>query len=156
MPTAKNLNDLKSLITSKTKKLILESIGESVVSELKDEYDKEVYSYNESSMTERTYGLMDDENYNIDINETYVEVYSTLKPNPSILNIKLTNPNVTLAEWIEHGNIPNIFNDKDYEWMHPRPVIETVKNNINNNTGDFKKIIKKELSKNGINTKNKL
>lgn len=153
MPTVKKLSEIKKLVTPELKKTILKSIGEAITEELIDEYNEEIYSYNESSLTERTYGFQDKDNYDIIVDNNKVEVYSTLKPNHSVIGTELTNPNVTLAEWIEHGDIPNIFNENDYEWMHPRPVVKNVKDEIYNNKEDFVNIVINTLRKNGFNAK---
>lgn len=133
-------------------------MGNVVVDMLIDEYENQVYSYEESSeFSTRTYALIEKENYIVNtLSDSKAEVYSTTKPNPSLLDTNLINSNTTLAEWIEHGNIPNIFNEKDYEWMHPRPVVETVKNNLcNKDKNLLVRAAASELEKNGFRTRMK-
>ena len=81
MPTVKKLSDVKKLITPAVKKKLLRNLGEAVVSELMDEYEEEVYNYDATSMSGRTYEFLDKKNYNIQINEDSAEISSTGKPN---------------------------------------------------------------------------
>lgn len=152
MPTIKKLSDVQKLITPDIKKKLLQNLGEAVVSELMDEYEEVVYSYDATSLSGRTYEFLDKNNYNIQIDGKSVEISSTIKPNESVIGTPLIDPDVTLAEWIEHGNIPNIFNDLDYEWTHPRPIVKTVKDKIQNDP-EFKNVVARIMQENGSNVK---
>jgi hypothetical protein len=46
-------------------------------------------------------------------------------PNESVLGTGYSPANdTTFSGWVNDGQVPNIFNDKDYPWMHPRNFIE--------------------------------
>ena len=152
----KSLKEINNFLSPKIKQKLLKAMGDVAIDMLIEGYSDQVYSYEEAAgFSTRTYALEEKENYQLNIlSNEQVEVYGTTKPNPSLLDINLINSNTTLAEWIEHGNIPNIFNEKDYEWMHPRPVIETVRRDLNSKDKNLLvRAVASELENNGFRTK---
>lgn len=152
----KSLKEINNFLSPKLKQKLLKAMGDVAIDMLIEGYSNQVYSYEEAAgFSTRTYALEEKENYQLNIlSDEQVEVYSTTKPNPSLLDTNLISSNTTLAEWIEHGNIPNIFNEKDYEWMHPRPVIETVRRDLNSKDKNLLvRAVASELENNGFRTK---
>ena len=152
----KSLKEINNFLSPKLKQKLLKAMGDVAIDMLIEGYSDQVYSYEEAAgFSTRTYALEEKENYQLNIlSDEQVEVYGTTKPNPSLLDTNLINSNTTLAEWIEHGNIPNIFNEKDYEWMHPRPVIETARRGLNSKDKNLLvRAVASELENNGFRTK---
>ena len=154
----KSLKEINNFLSPKLKQKLLKAMGDVAIDMLIEGYSDQVYSYEEAAgFSTRTYALEEKENYQLNIlSDEQVEVYGTTKPNPSLLDTNLINSNTTLAEWIEHGNIPNIFNEKDYEWMHPRPVVETARRDLNSKDKNLLvRAAASELEKNGFRTRMK-
>lgn len=49
-----------------------------------------------------------------------IRVWDAARPSPSVFNTPVKGPDGVFAQWINDGNVPNVFDEKDYPWMHPR------------------------------------
>lgn len=152
MPTFKSLNDLKKYVNDSAQSCMDKEVAQAIKKEFAFEYDKQVYSYPNSEMYERREDLSDEDNFVSEWDGKKLIVSNNVKPNVSLRNTALRNPSVTLSEWIEHGNIPNIFDANYYPWMEPRPVAETVRNRIQTEH-IASNALKKGLKKKGIKIK---
>ena len=155
MPTFKSIKDLKKYVKIAAEDSLKQDVADTIIKELASEYEDQVYSYEPASdgvVYDRRYDLMAEDSYFESYKEGTITIENTVKPLESLKGTPLKNPDVTLAEWIEHGNIPNIFNDKEYPWMKPRPVVKTVKERIVKD-GLASDAMKKGLEKRGIKCK---
>lgn len=159
MPTFKSIKELQKYLNTTVKNAAEDSlkqdVADAIIKELVSEYEDQVYSYEASfdgGPYDRRYDLIEEGSYFESYRNGTITIENTVKPLESLKGTPLNNPDVTLAEWIEHGNIPNIFNDKEYPWMKPRPVVKTVKERITKD-GLASDAMKKGLEKRGIKCK---
>lgn len=53
-----------------------------------------------------------------------VRIYDIAPPNYSVFGSGYGGPPGMFAQWINDGNVPNVFNDKSYPWMGARPFYD--------------------------------
>ncbi|MDR1629235.1 MAG: hypothetical protein LBS36_03350 [Oscillospiraceae bacterium] len=153
--TLEELNKvLRKKITESLKADVFESIKEvekkHINSDIYDVYEPTWYTRRKSNG-----GLIDDSNFICDIDESALSlnVINVTPPNESVLGTPYDSSNKTaLLSWIESGSVPNIFNNNDYAWMHPRPFVKNSIDDLLINKQHIK-ILKEGLLKRGLRVK---
>ena len=95
-------------------------------------------------------GLGDDRNIVYDYTTGKIDIMVIAEPNRSVFNTPIRGGNDTLlASWIEFGKVKNVFNNEDYEWIHPRPFMKTAMDILRSNSR-IARILKKGMRKRGL------
>lgn len=128
-------NQILPMLMSDVIHIMNNEVADTIHQMIADEYDDTVYSYNASGLYSRRGSLTDPNNMmdSIDVNGNVVtlEVSHTARPNTPLIDGYTLDNNANLADWIEDGDIPNIFDrTKTYPWESPRPVLKTVQNKV--------------------------
>ena len=115
--------------------------------------DDKVYSNYTPTYYERrgeNGGLSDDRNIVYDHTTGKIDIMVIAEPNRSVFNTPIRGGNDTLlASWIEFGKVKNVFNNEDYEWMHPRPFMKTAMDILRSNSR-IESMLKKGMRKRGL------
>lgn len=134
MPIYRSWNDLVNKLQKAVNSAQAREVSELIKNKMKQEYNEEVYSYNyDSTYRDRRNSLIDNKNIVSTVDEDgTLFVENIASPDISVLGTTIASENQNLlSQWIEDGNITNIFNDKtDYVWTEPRPVIQNVIDSI--------------------------
>ena len=112
MKTFKSVATLKAAAEKACKKTLNDQIKYLVEEKIGEKVDELVYESYSPVIYERRGGLSDTfESRMVEPANESVEGY----PLP---------PHGVLAQWINDTGVPNVFNGKDYPWMHPRPFYD--------------------------------
>lgn len=154
MATFKSLDQLFDHIEKQISESLNDDVTEEVIDEMKEHYEKEVYSYESNpDFYERRYSLVDDANYETYVEDLKLSVTNIAEPNDSVFGYSNSGKHYQLAEWIENGRIPNIFDNKtDYPWTKPRPVMKKVVDTLKRD-GRHVNALRTGLNKRGIKSK---
>ena len=68
------------------------------------------------------------------IDKNTILITNEAPPSPPIFDGDYGEYDDELLYWIEKGRVLNMFNNKDYPWMHPRPAISNAQEEINSST----------------------
>lgn len=151
MPNFKNLKELEDYMRKRVLPTAMEEVGEKIEDKLKTRITKDVYNSYTPEQYDRTYELRDSitSTEPVDISGTiYVEVkhddslIHAVPPNHHMSIVNNSDVSSFIGQWINYGDVPNIFNDRNYVWMNPRPYMDNTKEEIRK----FK-LLKKELKK---------
>lgn len=64
-------------------------------------------------------------NFQIDYEDEYsVRIYDIAPPDRSVFDTPYQGPPGSFAQWINDGNVPNVFNGKSYPWTEARPFYD--------------------------------
>lgn len=155
MPTFNNLASLSKYLQKQIGEVLKNEVAEDTSDKLKKRYQDEVYSYDyNASGRSRRMSLVDDKNIEKQtVGDNTISIRSTAKPDESVFGTTITNEEGLLAQWIEDGDIPNVFDDKtDYPWTKPRPVIQNTREEIER-SGSHVGAMKNGLKRRGIDLK---
>lgn len=135
---------LKNEVFNVVKQKMIEVIDDKVY----DSYTPEKYK-----RRGRNYGLLDEDNIVYDHTKGKIDVKNIARPNYSVFGTEIQGDSDTLlAQWIEHGQVPNVFNHNDYVWMHARPFMKTTQEMLQRSS-ILKTAMRKGLSKRGLKIK---
>lgn len=128
-------NDIAALIQSDVIPIVQNDIAAEIHNMLAKEYQEQVYSYPVSYLYNRRNSLTNPENMKDTVstkgNTVILEVRHEAKPNTPLLEGYSLDENANLADWIEDGDIYNIFDPaKDYVWTHPRKVFKATQDKL--------------------------
>lgn len=156
MATFNNLDALLKHLQAKVAETLQDEVANDVSDKMKEHYMNEVYDYdyNEEFRTRRM-SLVDDANIDKTlVGATTLSVSNTAKPDDSVFGTPIYgDPDGLLAQWIEDGNITNVFNNHSgYPWTKPRPVIHTTAEEIRQKKSHIK-AMKQGLKKRGVDVK---
>lgn len=132
------INDYATLISAvedRVSKVVQKKVMPEVIDEIIEQAENNVYNYKPVSPGrhgyKRRYSLKKKQNYKIVSDR---KVNSTSAVDSIIFGGTYNTPigkdkgsaHNPFFEWIEKGCVPNIFNNKEYDWMKPRPFAEKV------------------------------
>lgn len=128
-------NQILPMLMSDVIHIMNNEVADTIHQIIADEYNDLVYSYDATGLYQRRGSLADSNNMmdSIDVNGNVVtlEVSHEARPNTPLVEGYTLDDNANLADWIEEGSIPNIFDrTKTYPWESPRPVLKTVQNKV--------------------------
>lgn len=149
---AKNWNDLNKQIQKKIDDSLKKEVAETVKQIELEHIKSDVYDVYNPVVYERrgaNGGLGDYKNLESKVKDGILTVINITEASPSQYPYE-GEPYSTFPEWIENGLVPNVWNDRDYEWMHPRPfTVNTIKEL--EQTGEHINSLAKGLKRNGLN-----
>lgn len=123
MATYNNFADMLTAMQSAIQEILQNEVADVVIEEIKKQEKALVYdSYNPSHYWRRkSLGkAFEVEPDGVDA----VRIWDAARPNWSVRNTIIREPDGILAQWINDGKVPNIFDDNDYPWMHKRPLYD--------------------------------
>ena len=123
----------------------------------KEKIKEDVYGVYSPSVYERRGELMNAEfarEVFEDADGVNLRIYSMARPNDSLSSppVAYRGPDGQFAQWINDGNVPNIFNSKKYIWETPRPFYSDAENELDN-TGLVLDALRAGMQKRGYETR---
>lgn len=122
MKTFKSVAALKAAAEKACKKTLNDQIKYLVEEKIGEKVDELVYESYSPVIYERRGGLSDTFESRM-VGAYTINIYDSESANESVEGYPLP-PHGVLAQWINDTGVPNVFNGKDYPWMHPRPFYD--------------------------------
>ncbi|MDR2357863.1 MAG: hypothetical protein LBD92_07275 [Oscillospiraceae bacterium] len=159
MPVVKSLKDAERVIQAKCKAILMEDVLPVARTIIQKQIQIDVYDSYTPTIYARRHKLDDDSSIRGKVERgRTLSIMNAARPSRR----KLTwyggaemeteddddddvDPD-RLMQWIEFGLVENIFNNKDYPWMHPRPAFAHAQEKINTSL-DIMAAVKKGLEK---------
>jgi len=147
------LSQLEQFIKSQVKESA-KDLGKYIAEETKQQIDNDIYQSYSPSVYERTYELKESIKSKTEKeSKNNIEIVIEHDENAMHHTSIVTGENVgsELADWIQRGQVPNIFNNNSYPWTQPRPYMENTVEKLENNKGHVKEL-KRLLRQKGIDS----
>lgn len=119
MAVYNNFADLMAAAAAAAK----ETLQNEVATEVKEEIRKQEYNYIYDASSPSWYSRRKSlgKTFKVETDgDDSARIWDAARPSPSVFNTPVKGPDGVFAQWINDGNVPNVFDDKDYPWMHPR------------------------------------
>lgn len=156
MKTSDNVQQLRFQILDAIEKATKDSVVKQVETTVKEHIVSDVYNVYSPSEYDRR-GVLKNADM---VNGIWAEPdgtvilrqYSSAEPNESLNGSVYTGPSGAFAQWINDGDVPNIFNSySGYSWAHARPFYDNAAADLHA-TGAAVAALKQGLAKQGIKT----
>lgn len=131
MPVYNSFSEMMAAAQQKCAEALTTTVADVVKDEIRNTEQDLVYGSYSPVVYDRRGSL--GENFNVElISPDTVQVYDVAEPNVSLSNpqVAYSGESGQFAQWINDGDVPNIFNDNDYVWMGARPFYETATANL--------------------------
>lgn len=121
-----SIDALERAVKKSLKSTLKNEVAQAVEKAAKEKIQAEVYGTYSPSVYERRGELLD-AGFAAEVFEdtggVSLRAYSMAKPSDSLSSppVAYRGPDGQFAQWINDGNVPNIFNSKKYIWEAPRP-----------------------------------
>ena len=123
MATYKSLGALLKAAQSAAKATLNNEVAELVKQEIREAEQELVYnSYSPVMYSPRRHSL--GKGFTVEPTGAYsIRIWDSAPSNYSVFGSAPAAPGY-FAQWINDGNVPNVFNNKIYVWMSPRPFYD--------------------------------
>lgn len=155
MPEFKNAKDLERYMERALKSALENEVAKDASNKMKEAYERDVYSYSyNEEFRQRRMSLIDDTNIQTTmVDNNTLSIENTAEPDKSVLGDPISQ-GTQLASWIEMGDPPNIFNERDdYPWTKPNPVTEHIVDEMIK-SGSTLAALQRGLKRNGVDVSN--
>lgn len=132
MKTFKSIAALKAAAEKSARKTLENQVEEYLEVVIGDKANEYVYESYSPVLYERRGGLEDTFDH-FWIGPYTMKIYDSEPANVSMEGYPAPPPGY-LAQWINDTGVPNIFNNRDYVWMHPRPFYDAAIAELNSSS----------------------
>lgn len=153
MPTFKDLASLMKYLNASINDALQNEVAPVVEAKMKEKIKTEVYDAYTPREYQRRYELGSEGNISSElISDGVLLTKNTADPSPSVIGTPYgSSGSTTFPQWVNDGFVPNIFNDRDYPWMHPRDFIGATVDELKS-SGEVATALAKGLAGKGIRT----
>lgn len=123
MPVFGSVQELKAYLQGAINDTLQNEVSDTATDSMVQAVEGTVYNYRPTMYQRRgsNGGLGSEENVSKElVGDGILFVSNTTKSSPSVVDGSISDK---LTEWIVYGQVPNIFNSNEYEWMYPRGFI---------------------------------
>lgn len=154
MPKFKDLPFMFAYIKKSINNALENNVAPLVEKTMDEKIDSEVYDVYTPKGYKRRYELGNTNNISSElVKDGVLFTKNTANPSPSVIGTPYSASGSTIfPEWVNDGEVPNIFNSNDYPWMHPRDFIAATIEELES-TGAVATAMAKGLQASGISVK---
>lgn len=114
-----SLGALEAALKAATQTILISDLVPIVQSEIRAQEQSLVYGDYTPVIYQRRNSLGN--SFQIEHEDEYsVRIYDIASPNRSVFGTAYKGPPGSFAQWINDGNVPNVFNEETYPWMGAR------------------------------------